>query len=120
MSSWLVALLLAVTQGPRWGWASPLVLGLVLAADLLAATWVRVERRSATPLIDMGMMRLRGVWTAKLVALLVGFATYASFAFLPQLCQTPAIAGYGFAASVSESGLIMLPCLRSRPASPAA
>jgi MFS family permease len=55
------------------------------------------------------MMRLPAVWTTNLVALLVGFGMYASFAFLPQFSQTPVSAGYGFGASITESGLILLP-----------
>ena len=109
LSSWLVCLLLALSQGSHWGWTSSAVLGLLVAAVVLAAAWVWVENRSASPLIDMQMMRLPAVWTTNLVALLVGFAMYASFAFLPQLSQTPSVAGYGFGASVTESGLILLP-----------
>jgi EmrB/QacA subfamily drug resistance transporter len=109
LSAWLVALLLALSQGSQWGWASAAVLGLLVAAVILAVVWVWVESRSVSPLIDMRMMRLPAVWTTNLVALLVGFAMYASFAFLPQLSQTPSAAGYGFGASVTESGLILLP-----------
>jgi MFS family permease len=68
-----------------------------------------VEQRSSSPLIDMQMMRLPAVWTTNLVALLVGFGMYASFGFLPQFTQTPTAAGYGFDASITESGLILLP-----------
>jgi EmrB/QacA subfamily drug resistance transporter len=109
LSAWLVALLLALSQGSQWGWASAAVLGLLVAAAILAVVWVWVENRSVSPLIDMRMMRLPAVWTTNLVALLVGFAMYASFAFLPQLSQTPSAAGYGFGASVTVSGLILLP-----------
>jgi MFS family permease len=34
---------------------------------------------------------------------------YASFGFLPQFSQTPSAAGYGFGASITASGLILLP-----------
>ena len=34
---------------------------------------------------------------------------YAGYAFLPQFLQTPERAGYGFGASVTESGLLLLP-----------
>jgi len=61
------------------------------------------------PLIDMHMMRLPGVWTTNLVALLVGVGMYASFGFTPQFIQTPSASGYGFGSSVTESGLLMLP-----------
>jgi MFS family permease len=60
-------------------------------------------------MIDMRMMRLRGVWTTNLVAAFVGFGIFAAFGFLPQLLQTPESAGYGFGASISESGLLLVP-----------
>ncbi|CAN5678676.1 MFS transporter [soil metagenome] len=105
----LVALLLAVSQGNKWGWASPAVLGLFATAVLVGALWVRIENRVEVPLIDMQMMRLRGVWTTNLVAFFVGFGIFASFGFLPQLLQTPPEAGYGFDASISESGALLVP-----------
>ena len=37
LSGWLVALLLGLSQGNTWGWASPLVLGLFASAGVLAA-----------------------------------------------------------------------------------
>lgn len=107
LSGWLVCLLLALSQASTWGWASAKVLGLLLAALALGALWVRSETRATTPLIDMRMMRRRPVWTANLVALLLGVAMYAVFGFLPQLVQTPVEAGYGFGAGITASGLLM-------------
>ena len=109
LSGWLVALLLGLSQGPKWGWDSPKVIGLLVAAAAIAALWIAVEQRASVPLIDMRMMRLRGVWTTNLVAALVGVGMYASFGFTPQFNQTPTEAGYGFGSSVTESGLLILP-----------
>ena len=109
LSGWLVALLVAVSEAPDWGWGSARVLGLLAVAVVLAVGWVVVESRSAHPLIDMRMMRIPAVWTTNLVALLFGVGMYATFAFLPEFLQTPASAGYGFGASVTQSGLILLP-----------
>jgi EmrB/QacA subfamily drug resistance transporter len=109
LSAWLVCLLLAVSQGESWGWGSGRVIGLFVGAVILAAGWIAVEQRSASPLIDLTMMRMRPVWTTNLVALLIGFAMYAAFGFLPQFSQTPSAAGYGFGASITESGLLLLP-----------
>jgi EmrB/QacA subfamily drug resistance transporter len=109
LSGWLLTLLLAVSEGPKWGWSSPTVAGLLVAAVVLAVIWMVVEQRSNAPLIDMRMMRLRVVWTNNLVALLIGVGMYAIFAFLPQFLQTPRNAGYGFGASITESGLLLLP-----------
>jgi len=109
LGGWLVALLLGLSQGNRWGWDSGRVLGLFAGALLLASAWILIETRVAVPLIDMHMMRQRGVWTANVVAGFVGFGVYASFGFLPQFLQTPTEAGYGFGATITESGHLLLP-----------
>ena len=109
LSAWLVALLVALSNAPRWGWGSGRVLGLLAAAVVLAAGWVSAELRAATPLIDMKMMRRTAVWTNNLVGLLIGVGMYATFAFLPEFVQTPSAAGYGFGASITQSGLMLLP-----------
>src|ERR1700689_45788 len=67
LSGWLVALLVALSEAPDWGWGSGRVLGLLAAAVILALVWVFAELRAATPLIDMTMMRQKGVWTNNLV-----------------------------------------------------
>ncbi|MGY1770046.1 MFS transporter [Blastococcus sp. SYSU D00813] len=108
LSAWLVCLLLGLSRGPQWGWGSARVLALLAGAAVLLLAWVAVEARARHPLVDMRMMRRRGVWTANLVALLAGVGMYASFAFLPQFLQTPPSAGYGFGSTVTESGLVML------------
>lgn len=109
LSAWLVALLLAVSQGHSWGWGSAEIVGLFVAAAVLLPVWVVSEARSASPLVDMRMMRIPTVWTANLVALLFGMGMYSMFAFLPAFLQTPDGAGYGFGASITESGLLLLP-----------
>jgi predicted MFS family arabinose efflux permease len=83
--------------------------GLLVTAVVVAGVWLVVEIRSKSPMIDMRMMRLHAVWTTNLVGLLVGVGMYATFAFLPEFVQTPASAGYGFGASITKSGLILLP-----------
>ncbi|GAA4727537.1 hypothetical protein GCM10023350_08160 [Nocardioides endophyticus] len=109
LSSWLVCLLLAVSRGHSWGWSSPPTLGLLSGAVALFAVWVTIELRSAAPLIDMPMMKLPTVAITNSVSLLVGFGIYAGYAFLPQFTQTPTSTGYGFGASITESGIILLP-----------
>ena len=109
LAGWLVTLLLPVSQGNAWGWGSPLVIGLLLVSAALMAVWARAEVRARVPLIDMTMMRRRGVWTTNVVTLFVGLGLFASFAFLPQLLATPVQSGYGFGATITESGRLLLP-----------
>jgi EmrB/QacA subfamily drug resistance transporter len=109
LSGWLVALLLAVSEGASWGWASPAVIGLVTAAVVLCGWWIMVELRSKDPLVDMRMMRIPAVWTTNLVSFLFGMGMYAVLVFIPEFVQTPSSAGYGFSASIIQSGLFLLP-----------
>lgn len=109
LAVWLVALLLALSEGNAWGWTSPRILALFAAAVLGTLAWVAVENRAPVPMIDMTMMRLRGVWTTNLVAGFVGFGMFASFGFVPQFLQTPEGAGYGFGATITESGHLLVP-----------
>ncbi|MBS2536231.1 MFS transporter [Catenulispora sp. NF23] len=110
LSAWLVLLLLAVSEGPAWGWGSAKVLGLFVGAAVCLPLWIWTEARSSAPLIDMRMMRLPAVWTTNLVALLFGVGMYTVMTFLPQLVQTPkAVAGYGLSASITQSGVYLLP-----------
>lgn len=109
LSGWLVALLLGVSEGNDRGWASATILGLFGAAVVLFAGWMVSERRSASPLIDLDLMRVRGVWTSNVVAFVAGFGTFASLGFLPQLLQTPVESGYGFGETISQSGWVLVP-----------
>ncbi|QHA08289.1 MFS transporter [Streptomyces broussonetiae] len=111
LSAWLVALLLPLSQAGQWGWGSPKVLGLFAAAVVLFAVWLTAEARSRSPLIDLRVMRLPAVWTTNVAALLFGAGMYAIWSFLPGFVQTPTAAGYGFGASVTTAGLLMLPML---------
>jgi EmrB/QacA subfamily drug resistance transporter len=105
----LVCLLLGISEGSEWGWGSPGVLALLAGGALILLAWARFETRMDAPLVDMRMMRLRGVWTTNLTSLFVGFGMFGAYLLLPRLVQTPASAGFGFGASVSEAGLFLLP-----------
>ncbi|MFC8358360.1 MFS transporter [Streptomyces griseorubiginosus] len=111
LSAWLVALLLPLSQAGTWGWGSARVLGLFAVAVALFALWLGSEARSRTPLIDLRVMRLPAVWTTNTAALLFGAGMYSIWSFLPGFVQTPSSAGYGFGASVTAAGLLMLPML---------
>ncbi|MFF4901444.1 MFS transporter [Streptomyces sp. NPDC001068] len=115
LATWLIMLVLAISEAPRWGWNSRTVLGLLAGAIVLLTVWVRVETTCRPPLIDLRLMRRPGVGAANLVALLTGFGLYAFSSLVPQLAQTsPAVAGFGLDFGAGESGLMMLPgCLLS-------
>jgi MFS family permease len=103
----LVALLLAISRGPAWG---PTAVGALVVVSVLAfVLFGFLEPRLAEPLIDLRVQRRRTLVTVNLAALVIGFGMYGAFTLVPQLVQTPPDAGYGFGATVGESGLYLLP-----------
>ena len=109
MTGWLVALLVAFSETGTWGWVSAKTIGLLVLAAVLIVAWFVSEQRAAQPLVDMRMMRLPAVWTTNLVALLFGVGMYSVLAFLPEFLQTDPSNGYGFGASITRSGIFLLP-----------
>jgi EmrB/QacA subfamily drug resistance transporter len=109
MAVGLSAVLLAISEATTWGWSSPKTIGLLLGGLAVCAAWVFAELRAKEPLVDMGMMRLRGVWTTNLAGFLLGGGMYASFVLIPQFVEEPKSTGYGFGASVLAGGIFLLP-----------
>lgn len=109
MVAGMSTLLVGVTEAGSWGWVSPRTGSLLAVGTAFVATWVRYELASDSPLVDMRMMRLRGVWPTNLAAFLLGFGMYASIALIPTLVELPRATGFGFGASITVAGLFMLP-----------
>jgi EmrB/QacA subfamily drug resistance transporter len=110
MTTGMSCVLVAIAQTTAWGWTGPATVALLAFGLTVCGVWIGVELRSRNPLIDMTMMRIRGVWTANLAAFLVGAGLYAWFLLLPQFAQLPRSTGYGYGASVVAAGLYLLPC----------
>jgi EmrB/QacA subfamily drug resistance transporter len=105
----LAAILLAVTEANDWGWTSARTLGLMVGGVAVLVVWTRVEATREEPLIDLRVLSERAVATTNLTGFLVGVAMFSSFLLIPQFAQAPKLTGYGFGASVTESGLILAP-----------
>jgi MFS family permease len=111
LSAWLIALLVPLSSGARWGWTSPLTLGLFAAAAVLIAAWAVAELRSAEPLIDLRLMAGRAIWPVNAAALLIGAAAFGFWGYLPQFLETPVSSGWGLGLGVQAAGLALLPLL---------
>ena len=109
MTAGFCCVLVAISETTVWGWGSVKTIALLLAGLVLSGLWVLVEVRASEPLIDMTMMRIRGVWTTNLVAFLLGAGMYAAFLIFPQFAQLPKSGGVGFGSSVLTSSLYLAP-----------
>lgn len=111
LSATLVAFLLALTEGPDWGWGSSRVVGLFVATVVLAFAWVRTELRVEAPMVDIRMMMEKTVLYTNLTAIFTGFAMFGAFVLLPAFMQTKAGGSvhYGFGLSPTQVGLYLLP-----------
>jgi EmrB/QacA subfamily drug resistance transporter len=109
LSAALGAILLGVSEADEWGWGSAPNVGLITGGLLMSAVFLRVEARTREPLIDLAVLRQPAVATTNLTAFMVGVAMFASFLLIPRFAQAPELTGYGFGASVTVAGLLLLP-----------
>jgi EmrB/QacA subfamily drug resistance transporter len=105
----LGAVLLGVTQANTWGWGSSKNVVAILGGLVLLAVFIRVELRVPEPLIDLKIMRERAVAATNVATFIVGVAMFGAFLLVPQFAQAPPEAGYGFDASVTQAGLLVMP-----------
>ena len=117
LSGGLISLLIALTEGEAWGWASSRVLALGATAIVLFAVWTLVELRVSQPMVDVRMLAGRQVALTNVTAFISGFAMFNAFVLVPNFVETPdglpaKLAGavdYGFGASATQAGLYLLP-----------
>jgi EmrB/QacA subfamily drug resistance transporter len=69
----------AIVNGNQEGWTSGRTLGLLAAAVALLAVFLAVESRVRSPLMPLGLFRLRNVATANVVGVLWAAAMFAWF-----------------------------------------
>ncbi|MFI9567134.1 MFS transporter [Streptomyces rishiriensis] len=105
----LVCLLLAVSKGADWGWASATTLGLFALAVMALLAWGRWEVRTTDPLVDLRTTARPRVLLTNVASVFVGFGMYASMLVMPQLLQFPEATGYGLGQSMLAAGLWIAP-----------
>ncbi|HEX6997951.1 MAG TPA: DHA2 family efflux MFS transporter permease subunit [Gammaproteobacteria bacterium] len=80
-SGFLVALLLTLTLGPRAGWGEARTLAGLAASLVLLAAFIAVERRHASPMVDLGLFR-NGAFGLGSLSAVVTFMGISSTRFL--------------------------------------
>ncbi|BBY91841.1 MFS transporter [Mycobacterium gallinarum] len=109
LAAGLSAVLLALTQGQSWGWASPATLACAVGGVLVLVGWWKWERRAKQPLVSTEMLKRRPILLTNLATVFVGVGLYFAFLGLTQFVQIPReAAGYGFGATVLEASVVFL------------
>jgi len=93
----------AVVNGNEAGWASTQSLGLLIVAAILLAAFLAIESRAESPLMPLGLFRLRNLATANVVGVLWAGAMFAWFFISALYMQL--VLGY----SAMQVGLAFLP-----------
>jgi EmrB/QacA subfamily drug resistance transporter len=110
LSVGLTALLVALSEGGAWGWASVRTVAVFGLSAAALAIWVVVEQRVDDPMIDMRMFVRRPVLLTNVAAAVTGFSMFGAFVLLPNFIEaSPELAGYGFGATATVTGLYLLP-----------
>ncbi|GAA3517001.1 MFS transporter [Dietzia aurantiaca] len=105
----LVALLLAVSKGADWGWASPVTLGLFLLAAVAFPVWGLWVLRHRSPIVNLRVAARRPVLMTNIASVTVGMGLYAQLLILPQILQLPVATGHGLGQSMVAMGLWSAP-----------
>jgi MFS family permease len=109
LAAGLVALLLAISQGSRWGWANVPTIGLFAASALVLAAWSAHQLRTRSPLVDLRTSARPVVLLTNLATVLVGVGMFAGFMLTPLQLQADQATGYGFGVPVLVAGVCMIP-----------
>ncbi len=105
----LIGILLAVSKGTEWGWASPLTLSLLIGGVVVLLAWGVFELRTDNPLIDLRVAARRPVLLTNLASIAVGFAFFICSAALPILLEAPSATGVGFQLPLLLASLCLMP-----------
>lgn len=109
LSLGLTALLLGISKGTDWGWASGATLSSFALAAAILTLWGWHQFRRPGPLIDLRTARIPAVLLTNFASLLIGFAMYGMNLIVPQIMQLPVETGYGLGQSMLLMGIWMAP-----------
>lgn len=105
----LAALLLTISEGPKWGWGSPTTMALGIFAVVMLVIWVFVEIRLDHPLINLRTLKQGEVLLANISAVALGAALYIAMSVSSLVAQAATNTGYGLGLPVFWAGFVIFP-----------
>jgi len=104
-----LALLLAISSGPKWGIADPRTIATLAAGIVLFGLWIRRSLTAVDPMFDVRLFRNRQVLVANLATALVSISTLQITLVFSVMLQAPAWTTVGLGVSATVAGLVKLP-----------
>jgi EmrB/QacA subfamily drug resistance transporter len=95
--------LLTTWGGTQYAWGSAIIIGLGIAAVVLAVGWAFAERVAAEPVLPLHLFRSASFSLSSLISFIVGFAMFGALTFIPVFLQVV------HGVSPTLSGVHMLP-----------
>ena len=108
LSGALLTFMIGLVRVTGSGLAPLAVVALVVVVAGLVTGWVVVERRTASPMVDLRMLAKPSMWHACLLTVVVSGGFGMTALLIPQLLAMPEQA-YGFGADTTDIGLLLLP-----------
>ena len=99
----LVCLIVPLTFSTQWGWRDPVLWGLLALVPVAGTAFLRVELRSAQPLVDLDLVRRNRLFAAANLAALLNYCALYAISVLTAV-QLQLVLGY----PARTSGWIML------------
>jgi len=107
----MLLILTYLTEGSSIGWLSVEDVALLVPGLFLAGAFLAFERKTATPLIQMSVMRIRNILVANVVrtiAGITGFLFYFAFVYYGEYPKP-----YGLGLDILSTGLVLVPATLS-------
>lgn len=105
----LSAVVLAISQGPVWGWLSVATLAVGVGGVAVLALWTRHEMRTDVPLIDLRLVFRGPPLIVNLIAITSGFCWFAIPGMVARLLQTSDGGGPGLGLGMVEASIVIVP-----------
>jgi MFS family permease len=99
----IFALVYALIEGPKFGWASPQTIGLLLVSAALFAVFAWWEHHVPDPMVKLELFGIRNFWVANVIGLAVPFGLFGIFFPMTVFLQG------ALGMTPLEAGLTMMP-----------
>ncbi|HET7742268.1 MAG TPA: MFS transporter, partial [Mycobacterium sp.] len=105
----LVTLLLGISKGQSWGWASGVTLAMFISSLVIFAVFGWWQLRISSPMVDLRTTVKRPVLATNVASVAVAFGMFGLTLVAPQILEMSTETGYGLGQSMLATGLWLAP-----------